>query len=98
MKWLEEKHVQVERPIDNFVRVFIGHQVAATGSAQQLLASSLSFYLCMYICILSKSQVSEMHTLHNFPFIPDANTSEQLKSEEQTLVANSTAFLRGWRY
>ena len=28
-------------------------------SAQQLLASSLSFYLRMYICTLSKSQVSE---------------------------------------
>ena len=29
MKRLEEKRVQVERPMDNFVQVFIGTQVAA---------------------------------------------------------------------
>ena len=29
MKGLEEKCVKVERPIDNFVQVFIGPQVAA---------------------------------------------------------------------
>jgi len=29
---------------------------------------------------------------HNFPFVPDANTSKPSKSEKQTLVANSTAF------
>ena len=29
MKWLEENRMQVERPIDNFVQVFIGSQVAA---------------------------------------------------------------------
>ena len=29
MKWLEEKQVQVGRPIDNFVQVFIGTQVVA---------------------------------------------------------------------
>ena len=27
---------------------------------QQLLASSLSFYLCMYICTLSEPEVSEV--------------------------------------
>ena len=27
MKWLEEKRVQVERPINNFEQVFIGPQV-----------------------------------------------------------------------
>ena len=28
-KWLEEKRVKVRRPIDNFVQLFIGPQVAA---------------------------------------------------------------------
>ena len=38
------------------------------------------------------------YTLHNFPFVPDisrAITSEPPKSENQTLLANSTAFV--WR-
>jgi len=35
-------------------------------SAQQLLASSLSFYLRMHICTLSKSQVSEAVHVANF--------------------------------
>ena len=62
-------------------------------SAQQLLASSLSFYLCMYICTLSKSQVSEAPHVARFPLrIANTNTSEPSKSEKQTLVANCTAF------
>ena len=36
-------------------------------SAQQLLASRLSFYLRMHICTLSKSQVSEAPHLAQFP-------------------------------
>ena len=35
--------MQAERAIDNFVQVFIGPEVRCH-SAQQLLASSLSFY------------------------------------------------------
>ena len=50
----------------------------------------------MYIYTLCKLQVSESYTLHNFPFIPDVSraiTSEPPKSENQTLVANSTDLL-----
>ena len=74
----------VERPIDNFVQLFISpHR-----NSQQLLASSLSVYLRMYIYMLSKSQVSE--ALHE---VSRAITSEPWKSKKQTLVPNSTALI-----
>ena len=61
-------------------------------SPQQLLASSFSFYLHMYICTLSEPQVSEaphvpLRTRHQ-----SASTSEPSKSKKQTLVTNSAAF------
>ena len=64
-------------------------------SAQQLLASSFSFYQRMYICTLSNSQVSEAPHVAQFPFVHDVSraiTSEPSKSKKKTLVANSTAF------
>ena len=36
-------------------------------SAQELLAGSLSFYLCMYICTLGKLQGSELLHIAQFP-------------------------------
>ena len=54
-----------------------------------VLASSPSFYLRMYICTLYKSQVSE--SLH-VPQFPHRTRCQSPKSENQTLVANSTAF------
>ena len=69
--------------------------VSCHNSAQQLLASTLSFYLHMHIFTLCNLQVSESYTLHNFPFVPDISrtiTSEPSKGENQTLVAKSTAF------
>ena len=51
----------------------------------------------MYIYKLSKLQVSEVLHVAQFPFVPDVSctiTSKPLKSEKQTLVANSTAFAR----
>ena len=48
----------VERPIDNFVQVFISPH---SNYWQVALAST---YLCMYICTLSKLQVSEALHAH----------------------------------
>ena len=47
------------RKADRQLRIGISPQVA-----QQLLSSSLSFYLRIYICTLSKLQVSEALHLH----------------------------------
>ena len=72
--------MQVKRLIDNFVQVLCTCPSGTSHSAQQLLASSLSH--------------SEARHIAQFPFIPDANTSEPAKSEKQTLVAKSTTLTR----
>ena len=46
-------------------------------------------------------QFPRRHMLHNFPFVPDGNTSEPSKSEKQTLwqtLHHLLDVLRGWRY
>ena len=97
MKWLEEKHVQVEhveRPNDSFVQVFISPQVYSCHSTQQLLGSSLSFYLCMYICTLKV--YGALHIAQLFSFRTQHQShyySEPLKSENANF--NFTAF--AWR-
>ena len=53
------------KPIDNCTGIY--QPSGSCHSAQQLLASSLSFYLHMYICTLSKSQVSEVLHVAQFP-------------------------------
>ena len=68
--WFEEKHVQVEhveRPINNLVQVFISPQVAAIVHSKYWQVVLASIYIIMYICTLSKSQVSEMLQIAQFP-------------------------------
>ena len=87
------------------------YRPSGTCSCQQLLASSLSFYLRMSICTptLCKPQVSEVPHVAQFPFVHDfsrANTSEPSKHKKQTLVANFSGnlhsicltFCEAWRY
>ena len=95
MKWLEEKRVQVEhveKLMDKFVQVFISPQVPAivySNYYQVTLAS-------IFICTLSKSQVSEALHVAKFPL----HTQRQLhyylwgikEREANFIVANSTAF------
>ena len=64
-------------------------------SAQQLLASSLSLYLRMYICTLSKSLVYESPHVAQFPFCTRSSTSVSHQEQEANFVVNSTAF--AWR-
>ena len=94
-----KKRVQVEhdeRPIDNFVQVFISPQVAAIvhSNYQQV---ALAFIYVWYICTLSKAQVPGALHVAQFPLCAQCQsctiTSEPSKSEKQTLLANSTAFV-----
>ena len=66
MKWLEEKRVQVEhveRPIDNFVQVFISPH---SNYWQVALAS---IYVCISVCWASRKFWGAACMLHNFPFV-----------------------------
>ena len=94
--WLEEKRVQVdlvERPIDNFVQVFISlHSIYW----QVALAST---YICISVCWASRKFLRR-YTLHNFPFVHDVSraiTSEPWKSEKQSsqTLQHLLDFLRG---
>ena len=85
----------VSQKADRQLRKGIYRHSGSCHSAQQLIASSLSLYLRMYICTVSEPKVSEAPRTAQLPFVHDvgrANTSEPSKSEKQTLVANSTAF------
>ena len=64
-------------------------------SAQQLLASSLSFYLCMYICTLGKSLVWVATRCTISPLYPMAIPQWAIEEREANFVVNSTAF--AWR-
>ena len=65
-------------------------------SAQQLLASSVSLYLHMYICTLSKSLVYESPHVAQFPSLYlTAIPQWAIEQWEANFVANSTAF--AWR-
>ena len=61
-------------------------------SAQQLLASSLSFYLRMYICMLTKSQVSEAPHVAQLPLCNWCHYFWAIEEWEANYVANSTVF------
>ena len=54
--------------MNNFVQVPIYHQLRNCHSAQQLVASSLSFYLSMYMYVsaLSKPQVTKAPQVAQF--------------------------------
>ena len=58
------RKTRASRKADRQFRTCIYRPSGSCHSAQQLLASSLSFYLCMHICTLTKSQVSE--ALHSY--------------------------------
>ena len=66
-------------------------------SAQQPLASSLSFYLCMSTCTLASWKFLRCYTSQIFPPLCTQRqlqwSSETLKSEKQTLVASSQHLL-----
>ena len=49
MKWLKAKRVQVERPIDNFVQVFISLQVAAIVHNNYYQIALASIYVCISV-------------------------------------------------
>ena len=71
-------------------------------SAQQLLASSLSFYLRMYICTLSESQVYEALHVTQLPLrtrrhLPLSHRGAKSKLQWQTLQ-HLLDVLPGWRY
>ena len=87
---IRRKCMQVGKP-DRQVSKGIYRPSGSYHSAQQLLASSISFYLHMYIFV----KFLRRHMLHNFHFVHGiscANISEPSKSEKQTLMANSTTF------
>ena len=77
--------MQVRRPIDNFVQVFIGTS-GSCYSAQQLLVS-MPYMPCAVICTLSKPQAISPSYTTSVALIPLSH-----QSEKQTLVANSSAF------
>ena len=69
-KLIRRKSVQVkhvERPINNLVQVFISPQVAAIVHSKYWQVALASIYIIMYICTLSKSQVSQVLQIAQFP-------------------------------
>ena len=96
-KWSEEKHVQVGRPINNIVQVDLPMYLSSGSchSAQQLVGSSLSYYLHNYVYLYTKWAASFRSamscTTYTTPYIIHTNTS---KSEKWILVASSTVYVR----